>query len=193
MRSRVATCLLLAGASISATPCLWAQAVEHQLKIELAPERGFLRVADEISLDSLTPDQGVEFLLNAALEIVESRPAVERVPVGEVAGFYGINGTSIELAGDIELARYRLLEAPEDGVLEISYGGQFDFGLSAQTGGVHPRFPRDGGHHQRGRGLPGRKWLLVPELWRSATGLRNGGRYPGGLACHQPGQRHVTG
>ena len=86
MSFRVATCLLLAGALVSVTPCLSAEAIEHQLQIQLQPESGFLRVSDAISLASLTTDQGVDFLLNAALEIVESRPAVERIPLGEVEG-----------------------------------------------------------------------------------------------------------
>ena len=91
-----------------------------------------MRVEDAISLESLDSEESVEFLLNSALEIIDSNPAVERVPLGEVEGFYGINGTSIELSGEIELARYRLTENPDDGLLAMTYAGEFDFGLSEQ-------------------------------------------------------------
>ena len=147
-----------------------AQAIGHRLQIELEPESGLLRVTDEISLESLTPEQGVEFLLNAALEIVESRPAVERVPVGEVAGFYGINGTSIELSGDIELARYRLLESPAEGWLEIVYAGEFDFGLSAQKEEYTRGFRETAGIVGEEGVVSGGQRLLVSELWRSTPG-----------------------
>ena len=50
----------------------------------------------------------------------------------EFDGFFGINGASIELSTDLELARYRLGSFPEDGELTISYRGRVDFGLSAQ-------------------------------------------------------------
>ena len=132
MRSRVAIRLLLAVVASTASPLIADEAVEHRMQIQLEPETGFLRVEESISLGSVATEQGVEFLLNAALEVVSSQPEVEKVPLGDAAGFYGINGTSIELSGDIEMARYRLVESPASGVLDISYQGKFDFGLSDQ-------------------------------------------------------------
>jgi hypothetical protein len=132
MSSRVAVCLLVASVCVSFGPALAADAIEHQLRIQLDPETGLLRVEDAISLESLDSEQNVEFLLNSALEIIDSNPAVERVPLGEVEGFYGINGTSIELSGEIELVRYRLTENPENDHFAITYAGEFDFGLSEQ-------------------------------------------------------------
>ena len=93
MSCRVAVCLLL-GAVGSVLPSYSAEALEHRLQIALEPESGMLRVEDEIDLGSLATGQEPEFLLNAALEIVDSRPAVERIPLGEVEGFFGINGSS---------------------------------------------------------------------------------------------------
>ena len=132
MSFRISICLLLAGVLAFVSPSLAADAIEHRLEIQLQPDSGLLRVNDEIALETLTGGDSVEFLLNSALEIVASEPAVERVPLGEVEGFYGINGTSIELSGDIDLARYRVTGEAADGVLKISYEGDFDFGLSDQ-------------------------------------------------------------
>ncbi len=106
--------------------------IKHQLEVALDPETGMLRVTDEIGLGDVASGDKVEFLLNSALTIVEAAPSVEKVPLGEVEGFYGINGTSIELAGDIELNRYRVSQRPEQGVLRLTYEGEFDFGLSDQ-------------------------------------------------------------
>ncbi len=109
-----------------------AEYITHKMEVALNPADGEIRVTDRIQLGSTLGDEPVEFLLNAALEIERSSPPVEQVPLGEFDGFFGINGASIELDTDLELARYRLTSIPDDGLLTISYQGGMDFGLSAQ-------------------------------------------------------------
>ena len=109
-----------------------AEYIRHRMEVVLSPEDGSVEVTDRIHLSAPAADQPVELLLNAALEIDSANPPLDKVPLGEFDGFFGINGASIELATDLELARYRLTELPEDGVLTIHYAGPMNFGLSAQ-------------------------------------------------------------
>ena len=104
----------------------------HEMSVALDPDSGRLEVTDRISLPDDLRGEGLEFLLNSALEITSSEPAVSAVPIGEQEEFFGINGTSLELRDEIDLTRYRLGEAPADGVLTLTYSGDFDFGLSDQ-------------------------------------------------------------
>jgi hypothetical protein len=109
-----------------------ADYITHQMEVALEPGTGGIEVTDRIHLGSPPGDEPVELLLNAALEIESASPPLEKVPLGEFDGFFGINGASIELDTDLELARYRLTEYPEDGLLTISYEGNMNFGLSDQ-------------------------------------------------------------
>ncbi|NHZ73671.1 MAG: hypothetical protein GWP16_04285, partial [Nitrospirae bacterium] len=109
-----------------------AEYITHQMGIALDPAEGGITVTDRIQLGSAPGDEPVEFLLSSALEIESTNPPVEQVPLGEFDGFFGINGASIELGADLELARYRLASFPEGGAMTISYRGKVDFGLSAQ-------------------------------------------------------------
>ncbi len=109
-----------------------ADYIHHRLEIALDPATSSIAVSDEIRLAAPSTGGPVEFLLNAVLEIESSDPAVERVPLGDFDGFFGINGASIQLAPDQELARYRLTSLPESGVLALSYRGRVNFGLSDQ-------------------------------------------------------------
>ncbi len=126
-----AAVVLLLGLMTVAAPA-GAEYITHKMEVALNPADGEIRVTDRIQLGSTLGDEPVEFLLNAALEIESSSPPVEQVPLGEFDGFFGINGASIELNADLELARYRLTSIPDDGLLTISYQGGMDFGLSAQ-------------------------------------------------------------
>ncbi len=94
------------------------------MEIGLVPSDNGITVIDLIQLGSAAGDEPVEFLLSTVMEIESSNPPVERVPLGEFDGFFGINGASIELSTDLELARYRLGSFPEDGELTISYRGK---------------------------------------------------------------------
>jgi hypothetical protein len=103
--------------------------VRHEMTIDLDPTGHHLRITDRIDLPRGT-GEGAEFLLNAALAIRDSVPAVRPVELGQVEGFFGINaGESLPDDG-VELARYRIAGVPEDGRLILTYEGLIDYGLS---------------------------------------------------------------
>ncbi len=58
------------------------------------------------------PDARPEFLLNAALKVVRSEPAVEEVPLGDVGAFFGNNAAVEEPSRRIPLKRYRAKGSP---------------------------------------------------------------------------------
>jgi hypothetical protein len=97
--------------------------------IILNEETHGLIVTTEITLPEASTDGDIEFLLNSALSIEESNPPVEKIPLSDFEGFFGIN-SSTEVSDQIELTRYRVVGAPVDGKLRLGYAGQVDFGLS---------------------------------------------------------------
>ena len=108
----------------------WAtDLVHHRMGIILGAKSHGLLVTTEITLPESMIAGDIEFLLNSALTIEESHPPVEKIPLGDFEAFFGIN-SSTEVSDQIELARYRLVGAPVDGKLELSYAGSVDFGLS---------------------------------------------------------------
>jgi hypothetical protein len=123
---------LLAVLVIGSTEASAGDQVEHQMKIDLDPASHLLRVADTIRLPSRLAGGNVDFLLNSVLQIKDSDPHVERVPAGDATGFYGINGSSVDLESQVELARYRMESVPAGGTISIVYEGVIDFGLSEQ-------------------------------------------------------------
>ncbi len=90
--------------------------VEHTMHVVLDPASHRLIVEDVIRLPESVGREGAEFLLNSALTITESDPAVR--DLGIVAG-----------AGGAEKRRYALESTAEDGELRLSYSGAIDFGL----------------------------------------------------------------
>lgn len=116
--------LLLAAGSVRAQELL-----HHQMTLVLDPESHSLQVSDRIQLPVDRAAGPVEFLLNSTLAITASEPAVVAVPLGEAWDFHGINGSS-DVGEGVELTRYRLESVPGDGVVLLSWGGSFDFGLS---------------------------------------------------------------
>ncbi|MGB6001615.1 MAG: M1 family aminopeptidase, partial [Thermoanaerobaculia bacterium] len=103
--------------------------VHHRMGVILGAESHGLVVTTKITLPEALADGEIEFLLNSALSIEESNPPVEKIPLGDFEGFFGIN-SSTEVSDQIELARYRVMEVPADGTLELAYAGLVDFGLS---------------------------------------------------------------
>ncbi|HSL20348.1 MAG TPA: M20/M25/M40 family metallo-hydrolase [Vicinamibacterales bacterium] len=99
----------------------------HLLRVELAPATQRLTVTDRVTIPS---GSRLEFLLNSRLRIAKATPAVEEMPVGDVAPFFGINAGQV--ASTLPVKRYRLRGAPPHGVLTLEYTGTMDFGLSAQ-------------------------------------------------------------
>jgi len=111
-----------------------AENVRHELVVELDPISHELVVRDTIVLPESVAAraEGVEFLLNASLEIRQSNPPLEfigEIPQGEALE---INGVRSERSAATALKRYRPALIPEDRTLTILYLGPFDFGLSDQ-------------------------------------------------------------
>ena len=122
----------LAGLALAfaiAWPSSSSAALHHELAIELVPATQTLRVTDRITLPEGRPAGDLEFLLNAALVIVDSSVEVSRVPRGDVEPSFGNNGSSADL--DVELSRYRLAIAPGES-LSVTYEGVFHFALGDQ-------------------------------------------------------------
>jgi aminopeptidase N len=125
-RSLAAICLFAC-----ALPVVAGERVRHEMTVDLDPVTHRLAVTDRVTLAAAAADGPVDFLLNSALEIRDSDPAVFAVPLDDVETFFGINAAPGE-SDRAPLTRYRLAEAPADGSLTLFYQGVFDFGLSDQ-------------------------------------------------------------
>jgi hypothetical protein len=106
--------------------------LRHSLNIELDPLTHEIEIADTIRVPAALAAAGADFLLSQDLEIRSSDVELEAVPVGDVSGFYGINGSSVELGDTVQLARYRISSVPESGTINVTYGGEIYHGLSDQ-------------------------------------------------------------
>ncbi len=125
-RSLVGFCLFACSLPLAA-----AERVRHEMEIDLDPGAHRIAVTDGIALPAAPAGGSIEFLLNSALEIRESDPAVTEVPLGDVEEFFGINAAPGE-SGLAPLTRYRVDTVPDGGSLTLVYEGVFDFGLSDQ-------------------------------------------------------------
>jgi aminopeptidase N len=114
---------------------------DYQLQIELDPVSHQLDVTASITLQDIYAGQTVEFLLSDAVEIVSADPPVTQLPYdgsgGEdgsegAKGFTGINGSSVDLAVEGHVARYRVTLPANSTALNISYGGAVNFALGGQ-------------------------------------------------------------
>ena len=102
----------------------------HDMTIDIDPVEHHLRITDRIELPP-GAGEGTEFLLNGALTILDSEPAVLPVALGEVEEFFGINAGEWAPDESVELARYRIDGVAEEGRLTLTYEGRIDYGLSA--------------------------------------------------------------
>ncbi len=127
MLRRILAVLCLFACSV---PLLAEESVRHEMKIDLDPASHRLGVTNRITLAAVPEGGPIEFLLNSALEIRHSDPAVSEVPLGDVETFLGINSAPDE-SERAPLKRYRV-ERVAKGVLTLEYAGVFDFGLSDQ-------------------------------------------------------------
>jgi len=138
---------------MAAPPGPTAAHVRHALRVSLDPASHRLSVVDEIGLPAAktTPTgagaRAVEFVLNAALAIGSSQPAVSEVPLDPLAA----GRLGLEATGDAQrprLKRYRAV-LPAGGRLRVTYAGAIDFGLSplgvylAAGGFWYPRLDGD--------------------------------------------------
>ncbi len=102
------------------------------MSVSVAPTTHTLVATDRVQLAARPVGGIVDFVLNAALRIVRSAPAVHEVPVGEGATFLGINGSAETTTRQIGVKRYRATLGPGQTTLSISYRGVMEFGLSDQ-------------------------------------------------------------
>jgi hypothetical protein len=121
-----------------------ADQIRHDLTIELDPVTHMVEVVDRVTLPGGGDAGEIEFLLNGAFTILESTSGLERLPAGDIEGFFSINA-SPDLVSGLELERYRLEERPAGDVLTISYAGVIDFGLSDQKEEYTRGFRETGG------------------------------------------------
>lgn len=125
-----APALLLAAlaAGAGAAPAPGPRRTHHALQVALDPARSHLSAQDEI-----TPAEGAAapagFLLAASLRVTSASPAVEEVPLGDVAPFFGNNGAAE--ADRARLRRYRF-KGPATGTLRVAWEGTIADAPAAQ-------------------------------------------------------------
>ncbi len=112
-----ATLLASVGLAQPAPPAPTA-AVHHDLDVSFVPATGLLRVTAKVALP---PGTKPELLLNAALNVTKSSPALKEVPLGDVAAFVGNNAAATEPSRRVALKRYRASGAPA--TLALTYEG----------------------------------------------------------------------
>ncbi len=123
-----AVAVLAASGLVSAAPV--DGRVKHVMAVALDPATHKLTVTDRMMLAVRPADGVVDFMMNAALRVTNSEPAVREVPVGADATFFGINGTGDAAGRQAGMKRYRATLAPGLAALSVSYEGVIDFGLS---------------------------------------------------------------
>jgi hypothetical protein len=111
----LAAALLAPGAIAPSAP---PAAVHHDLQVSVVPATGHLRVAAKVTLP---PGTRPELLLNAALKVTRSSPALKEVPLGDVAAFFGNNAAAEEPSRRVSLKRYRAAGTPA--TLTLTYEG----------------------------------------------------------------------
>ncbi len=102
------------------------------MAVTLEPAVHKLTVSDQMQLAARPADGVVDFVMNAALRVIRSEPAVREMPVGADATFFGINGTGDATGRQVGVKRYRATLTPDQTSLSVSYEGVIDFGLSDQ-------------------------------------------------------------
>ncbi|MBK9372975.1 MAG: M20/M25/M40 family metallo-hydrolase [Holophagales bacterium] len=101
-------------------------AVAWELDVSFIPGTGHLRVAATATLPAGAKP---EFLLNAALKVVKSEPAVVEVALGDVSAFFGNNAAATEAPRRVPLKRFRAKGSPA--TIGLTYEGVVRNDLSA--------------------------------------------------------------
>ena len=91
--SLLAAALAAGAAFAQAPPPAAPAAVHHELDVSFVPATGLLRVTAKVTLPAGTKP---ELLLNGALKVTRSSPALKEVPLGDVAAFFGNNAAATE-------------------------------------------------------------------------------------------------
>jgi len=122
---------LLAAVATTAEP---AARVRHVLEVQLDPARGWLEVADTMTVPAAAVTGGeAHLLLNGSLAVTLAEPPIAEVPLGDAADaerFFGINGSADAAWSQGKLKRYRVALPAAGGAVRLRYAGPFDFGLS---------------------------------------------------------------
>jgi Peptidase family M28/PDZ domain/Peptidase family M1 domain len=138
-----ATCSLLVaggasgqGDAAAARPAQWtgeaaSGRLHHSLRLSLDPGRHRLAVADTLTFPAGGPRE-VHFLLNAALHVTGSEPAVTETTAATGGRFLGINASTKDLLAEGKLKGYRAVLPAGGHTLKVEYEGAFDFGLADQ-------------------------------------------------------------
>ncbi|MGE0581866.1 MAG: M20/M25/M40 family metallo-hydrolase [Steroidobacteraceae bacterium] len=101
----------------------------YDLDVRVEPATHGLAVEATVSFPAAYAGREVEFLLATPLAIASSTPAVQRLPMGDAAGFTGINGSSADLVKSGRAARYRVTLPKDAPTLRLVYAGPVDFGF----------------------------------------------------------------
>ncbi len=103
---------------------------QHTLAVTLDPATHTVTVTDTvIPADGAPAPEG--FLLNKALRVTDSEPAVEEVPLGDTRPFYG-NNTGAPADEAARLARWRFKAQPAGGRFRVTYTGVVNDALRSQ-------------------------------------------------------------
>jgi hypothetical protein len=134
LRATCAAVILSSAALLSSAPPAAPAAaqgrVRHSLSVNLDPQSHVLTVTDRMRLPSRPSNGVVDFVLNAALKVSASTPAVVEMPLGAASTFFAVNGSGDAAARQIGVKRYRVRLAPGQATLSITYSGAIAFGLS---------------------------------------------------------------
>ncbi len=106
--------------------------VRHAMTVGIDPPSHTLTVTDRVQLASRPAGGVIDFVLNSALKVASSTPAVVEVPLGSASALFGINGSGDAASRQIGVKRYRARLAPGQASLSITYRGAMEFGLSDQ-------------------------------------------------------------
>ena len=144
-----ANAVALALAAISVWPAMAAPAAnlpQYDLDVRVDPASHGLAVEGTVTFPASYAGREVEFLLAAPLVIASSSPTVERLPVGDTAGFTGINGSSGDLLKSRRAARYRVTLPKDSPTLRLTYAGAVDFGFDTPEEEYARGFSETAGH-----------------------------------------------
>lgn len=111
---------------------------DYQLELQIDPATHELNVTASVALPERYAGQTLEFLLTDAVEVSSSSAAVTRLPYDGSQGFSGINGTSVDLTEQGNVARYSVQLPADSAQLELRYAGVMNFAL----GGLKEQYTR---------------------------------------------------
>lgn len=123
---------LLALGILMAEP-LAAQTVEPpaHFTLDVAVDPADRSLTADVSFQVPASDAGksIEFLLASSLEILDSEPAISRIPSDDRRTFTGINGSAATITASGRATRYRVTLPAAGRIVRLRYRGRVDFGF----------------------------------------------------------------